>query len=671
MCPQKRILNDPLRTVLVDVAEIASKVRAFSMRKAFLWSVALAFHCLLLAPSSHAQTVETLKPLPRNCHPGDTFFQGPDGYLYGVLKSIGLPLTAAQMNMQASGLALPTSSGVVYRMSPSGALKYLHVFPYLKNSGNTNATGSEVTDLISMGSDGFLYGITRGGGNFARGVFYRLSTDGTFEVLAHLHGVIPSQFNGFVQRADGAFYTFYNDSDQPDLAYRLFRFSADGTFGPIGDRLPTYFGRLIRDPESLNQVIISWTDDSFVPPVPWRERENKLRIAYLDTPTGNLLSDQTYIPFPKPSDGVGFRGVVGGKFLVYTSTIDLANNAPGRLATMDKTTGAVTSIADFSMTEFESNGLPPHLNRLYPVTDGSFYFSGGSATKETFTSNGAGAKLFHLKPTGEWKEVCDFGGYPFVAFCEGRDDVFYGISMGPSVEPVEGLGAKREAVRSRVSAPRTWTPPTRRGTFRLIPEGATSVNLAPYLKTDNALLRRPVRSIITATPVKVLRNDHDPEETTLTLEEVSAPKFGSVSVETTPKGVPIIVYTPNDPASSSEVLHYRVADANAQTSEGLIQLRGLVAGRYRAVQDQAAVPHTLTVSVLANGRFSFVAKIEGKTLRGSGRLNYDDLGRVSGKLRDGTVWSLEAELKNDSPGVKVAAYKLKFGGLTVNGSATR
>jgi hypothetical protein len=631
--------------------------------------VTLCVQSLLLAPSARAQSVEPLKALPRNCNPGRTLFQGADGFLYGVLRETGLPITEAQWNLQASGIGLPNYNGAVYQLSPSGDLKYLHFFPYIRNGSEPNATGIEPLDLLAMGRDGFLYGITNNGGTYGRGVFYRLSTDGVFEIIAHLKDVAPYFFTSFVQRGDGAFYAYYPDQDSPN-ARRVFRFSLDGSWGPVGEAQPASWGQLLPDPDSDERIVIAWNDEYDYPPT---TKENKVKFRRLEAATGNLVSEHVFAPFTAASDTPLIRGMRGSEIYVYTRSVDWRNNAPGRLAAIDWS-GLITNVADFSTADVETNGLPPALLSFHAAGDGTFYFSGGPVTREISVGVGVGSRLFHLLHSGEWSEVCDFDGYPLAALCEGREEVLYGLSLGPSVgqdepHPPEIRTAAR--IERAGGGGGNWVPRSRHGTFRLVPAGMSNVNLAPTVRPDKAIIRPTAKGAIVPTHLSILRNDRDPDGDQLTINEITTPKFGTTVIENDSKGFPVVVYTPDAAASRSEVLHYEVDDGNGQTAQGTIKLRGQVAGRYRGGQDQGDSSHSVNIEVSKTGRFSVVAEIAGRKLRASGGLNYDDGGLVSRRLRDGTVWSLRFELENAEGDQKVASYHLAIGEQTVTGTAVR
>lgn len=110
---------------------------------------------------------------------------GRDGYLYVAISS--------------NGDAAP--HGSVLRTSPDGSTTVLHQF--------SGADGSHPTSAPIRASDGWLYGTSIGGGNYDRGVIYRMQPDGGgYEVLYHFDGEARGGWprSGLLQASDGRLY---------------------------------------------------------------------------------------------------------------------------------------------------------------------------------------------------------------------------------------------------------------------------------------------------------------------------------------------------------------------------------------------------------------------------------------------------------------------------------
>jgi len=123
--------------------------------------------------------------------------EGPDGFLYGAASSGGPNLGV--------GVAEP---GNLFKVSKSGTgFQIVHAFC----SAPSCSDGAEPTNLI-LGSDGYFYGTTSGGGSFQGGcqyygcgVMFRISTDGTYTVL-YTAQAGQIRLGGLMAATDGNFY---------------------------------------------------------------------------------------------------------------------------------------------------------------------------------------------------------------------------------------------------------------------------------------------------------------------------------------------------------------------------------------------------------------------------------------------------------------------------------
>lgn len=116
--------------------------------------------------------------------PISTLLEASDGYFYGT-----------------TGSAKGTSQGAIFKVSPNGAFEVLHVFRDRRDNG----VGPGQMRL-TQASDGHLYGVTAGGGRFGHGTAYRLTLDGTFSVLHSFDAADKGGFapcSALVQAADG------------------------------------------------------------------------------------------------------------------------------------------------------------------------------------------------------------------------------------------------------------------------------------------------------------------------------------------------------------------------------------------------------------------------------------------------------------------------------------
>jgi uncharacterized repeat protein (TIGR03803 family) len=146
---------------------------------------------------------------------------GPDGYLYGTTLNGGA-----------------RNKGTVYRIAPDGTdFSILHQFD--------GPDGENPEGTLVVGADGQLYGTTLVGGSDNRGVLYRISTSGSYEVLYSFPKLGSFNADGMPVNATGA---------NPRAGLML---SADGNFyGTTAQGGPNGHGTLFRmTPEGQVSVV--------------------------------------------------------------------------------------------------------------------------------------------------------------------------------------------------------------------------------------------------------------------------------------------------------------------------------------------------------------------------------------------------------------------------------
>jgi uncharacterized repeat protein (TIGR03803 family) len=111
---------------------------------------------------------------PTGAVPFGPVLQASDGNFYGTASTGG-----------------SLSSGVVYKVTSAGVYTVLHNF-----DTNTRANGITPNTGLVQGSDGFLYGVTSGGGTALGGTIFKIKTDGTSFAVIHsfdvTHGSTPN-----------------------------------------------------------------------------------------------------------------------------------------------------------------------------------------------------------------------------------------------------------------------------------------------------------------------------------------------------------------------------------------------------------------------------------------------------------------------------------------------
>lgn len=117
--------------------------------------------------------------------------QASDGRLYGTAYAGG-----------------PANLGSVFRLNPAtGDFSVLTGFKPLYGVAGYNPLGGVTEGWVLGKSDGYVYGTTRYGGQYGRGIIYRVGMDGTgYSVLHDFYTTGWNPMTAPVQGNDGAFY---------------------------------------------------------------------------------------------------------------------------------------------------------------------------------------------------------------------------------------------------------------------------------------------------------------------------------------------------------------------------------------------------------------------------------------------------------------------------------
>jgi uncharacterized repeat protein (TIGR03803 family) len=137
-----------------------------------------------MTPAGAVNVIYTFDGVPPHGRYPRALILGIDGNFYGTARGGGT-----------------NNSGMVFRITPTGALTTLHIF--------TGPDGQFPDGAIIQASDGNLYGTTRGGGTDSLGVIYKVTPTGAFTVIhefLELDGMGYSPFSGLVQATDGKLY---------------------------------------------------------------------------------------------------------------------------------------------------------------------------------------------------------------------------------------------------------------------------------------------------------------------------------------------------------------------------------------------------------------------------------------------------------------------------------
>src|ERR1700739_1815838 len=144
------------------------------------------------APAAYAATYSVLYDFgtntgdPRNPSWPGVFAQGRDGNLYSTSQHGGI------------------GSGTVFQLTPAGKVKVLYQFPAAGCGQQGCPQGG-----LTLGTDGYLYGTTKGLGSSGTGSVFKIATDGTgyktlYSFKFGISGYQP--YTAPIQGIDGNFY---------------------------------------------------------------------------------------------------------------------------------------------------------------------------------------------------------------------------------------------------------------------------------------------------------------------------------------------------------------------------------------------------------------------------------------------------------------------------------
>jgi uncharacterized repeat protein (TIGR03803 family) len=277
-----------------------------------------------VTPAGVLKTVYSFND-PTGALPYGPIMQGADGNFYGTASTGGT-----------------LGSGVVYKMTPAGVYTVLHNF-----DNATRANGITPTTGLVQGSDGFLYGVTSGGGTSLDGTIFSIKTDGTgFSVLHSFdgaHGATP--YSQPLLHTNGKIYGLTNQGGaHNDGVLYSFANGLKASVTPVvlkGAKVGTGVGLLGQNLSTTTQVLFGSTPATFtlgangfmmVHPV----AGSTTGTITVKEPGGNLLSRQTFKIIPSitsfaPADGAaGTTVVITGMSFTQATAVKFAT---GKAAT--------------------------------------------------------------------------------------------------------------------------------------------------------------------------------------------------------------------------------------------------------------------------------------------------------------------------------------------------
>jgi uncharacterized repeat protein (TIGR03803 family) len=452
----------------------------------------LALGCAAAALTSSAQSFKTLVNFDgaNGIYPASSVSQGLDGNFYGTTPYGGA-----------------TNGGIVFKVTPNGALTTLYSFCLQTNcpDGNLPYAG------LVLGTDGTFYGTTRNGG--ASGVNCPLGECGTVfkitpaGVLTTLHSFTgnddgSSPYATLIQGTDGNLY----GTAQLGGAYgygTLFRITPNG----LVTTLHQFEGSDGDDPTG---ALLQATDGNFYGTTGLGGSEND-GVVFRITPNGTFTRLYSFCSLSGCTDG---SEPVGG--LIQGSDGDLYGTTfeGGAVLCHEESCGTVFSITlQGTLTTLHSfdrdDGAYPY-DPLIQATDGNFC----GTTSEGGNSNhcfdfGCGT-VFEITPAGTLTTLHSFdsaaGSSSVGGLLQGTDGDFYGtaqtggidqdgtvfglsVGLGPFVQSLPSfgiVGANIGILGTNLTGaisvtfngvPATFTVKSRSEIVTTVPTGATTGNI--------------------------------------------------------------------------------------------------------------------------------------------------------------------------------------------------
>jgi uncharacterized repeat protein (TIGR03803 family) len=242
--------------------------------------------------------------------------QSADGNFYGTASAGGT-----------------LGGGVVYKLTTAGVYTVLHDF-----DSTSRSLGFLPTTGLVQGSDGFLYGVTAGGGAHLEGTIFKIKSDGTgfadiydfdgshgavpySQPLLHTSGTIYGQTNSGGSHNDGVIYSLNAGLTSFIQPVPLKQARVGTSVGILGQNLSTATKVLFGTGTGTFTV----TGTTFMNAKPTTGATTG--VITVKEPSGNLLSPLTFkivpviISFTPPSGPVGTQVIITGTSFDQTSTV--------------------------------------------------------------------------------------------------------------------------------------------------------------------------------------------------------------------------------------------------------------------------------------------------------------------------------------------------------------
>ena len=360
-----------------------------------------------------------------NCADGENNFDG------GLIQ-------ASDLNFY--GAASSPNDGIIYQVTPGGAEKAFYNFCSQTSCTDGNAPGDGLTE----GSDGYLYGTTKGGGLFNDGLAYKVSLAGNLTKLYSFclqtncdDGENPQ--SALVQGADGNYYGLTYDGGNGTEGGNdgtLFKITSSGSFtllysfcsvGSCSDGIrPT--GQLLQAADGNFYGVTAGTCANVC----------SYGTVFKVTSAGVLTTLYTFCHLNDCADGENPSGylVQAGDGNLYGYTYGGGDN--GNYGTIFQVTPAGTVNTFYSFCSVTSSsicldGSVPY-DGLVVGSDGNLYgmtSAGGANNAGTLfqmTLGGVLTTLYNFCSVGG--SDCTDGSNPATLLIQGSDGNFYGATDG-------------------------------------------------------------------------------------------------------------------------------------------------------------------------------------------------------------------------------------------------
>ncbi len=388
---------------------------------------AVSVLCAIMATAAHAQTFTTIFSFNGGdgAYPKAALVQGTDGSLYGT----------------GSGSLAPPGSGVIFKITPAGALTTLYSFC----PGQDECVDGENPQAgLVQAANGYFYGTTEEGGANLGGTVFKITPGGILTTLYNFEDGAADGANpyaGLIQARNGDFYGT-TESGGINTGF--------GGFGTVfkinsAGALTTLYSFCAQagctDGSSPYAGLAQIADGNFFGTTA-SGGANSHGTVYEITPSGALTTLYSFCAETGCADGANpYAGLVQATNgnLYGTTQYGGANNG----GTVFEITpgGAFTTLHSFCAQPACADGSYPYAG-LVQATDGNLY-----GTTQYGGADGWGT-IFRITPSGKLTRLYSFcsqsdcvdGLQPYGGLFQATNGDFYGTTYGGGTYDICGYG---------------------------------------------------------------------------------------------------------------------------------------------------------------------------------------------------------------------------------------